>query len=200
MNSISFFGFLKKYLFILSLIFCVQIGFGQDYYHAFGGQYDFGIFETTYIDLGGFTQSTTQTPFTPGVFYKATLALSNNFAVSGYPFVGISGEFGSFGSFFNVGFQVPVVAEFYLGELDDSAFFIGGGLSFGALSSSGFGSGKIFGPHFGVGGQFYITGILVGIRVAYTHGINKTKSVSDLIVEDDSKRLFTLGAYYPLGT
>jgi len=81
---------LKQSLVLVFALFLSTAAIGQDYYHGFGAQLDIRFFNKEY---GGISES--NTPGVPGIFYKATLALSDNLAVSAYPFVGFSGSFNS---------------------------------------------------------------------------------------------------------
>ncbi len=174
-------------------IFCCNFAYSQGYYHGFGAQFNYGIFsqESTF-------SSSTSTPSVPGVFYKATYAFSEKFAVSAYPFIGFSGSASSRnGTTGSVGIQLPIVAELYFGEIDASNFFLGAGFSYASIGSTDFGSGKVFGPQISAGGQFELVGRLLGVRAGYSFGLNKT----DGIIEStkDSHNVISVGVYYLLG-
>lgn len=191
----------KAKLFALSLFFTFTVSstFAQDYYQGIGAQIDAGLFSLEVDSPTIGTYSETSNPAVPGVFYKATLAFSDVFAVSAYPFVGLFVDTNSrSGGTASVGVSLPVLAELYLGEFDDSAFIVGGGFAFAALGSAGEGGGSIIGPQVSLGGQFPLQGRLIGLRAAYTFGLNNPNSdVAD--VTKDSANLLSLGFYYVLG-
>ena len=176
------------------LVFCAMFSssYGQGFYHGIGGQYNVGTFK-----LSTTSSSSSTSIAVPGVFYKATLALSEKFAVSAYPFLGFSGSAdsrtGATGSF---GLQLPVVAELYFGEIDESCFFVGGGLSYASVGSSEAGSGNVFGPQISLGGQFEISRNLIGIRLAFSPGLNKSDEIAGIEYTKDSRSMLSLGAYY----
>jgi len=183
-------------LFAFCLIFSssISISFAQEYYHGFGAQIDIATFT---VEIGSFSETTA--PAVPGVFYKATLAFSDQFAISAYPFIGLRGSSNSqTGSSGSVGVSLPILAEIYLGDIDDSAFIVGGGFAFAALGATGEGGGSVVGPQVSVGGQFPLQGRLIGLRAGYTFGLNKPNSNIPEVTKD-SASLISLGLYYVLG-
>ena len=169
--------------------------YGQSYHHAIGGQIAVGFFKhenSAFLDESN--------PYVPGAVYKATLLLSDNFGVSAYPFVGLSGSANSrSGASGSIGIELPVVAEMYLGDIEDNCFFFGAGISYGFLGDSYSGSGSVFGPQVGLGGQFEIQGQLIGARASFTYGLNKSDKVGGLEWTTDSNNLVSLAAFYVLG-
>jgi len=168
----------------------------QDYYHAAGVQYSLGIFNIDYNSPSGGSSDLTVAGV-PGVFYKSTLAFTDHFAVSAYPFIGLSLNMNSMsGASGSLGIELPVLAELYFGDLDDLCFFAGTGMSWSYVNNEGYG-GSIFGPQFEIGGQFDYMRNIVGARLAFTYGINKTKlDIANAVFTKDSKSLFSLGVYY----
>jgi len=188
----------KSLMLVVLFIINSNFSYGQEFYHGIGGQIDYGLFNLEYNSANS-NFSELSTPYVPGVFYKATLALTDQLAVSAYPFLGISGSVNSrSGSSLSIGVQIPVVAELYLGDIDDRNFFVGAGLSFASLGDSEYGSGKAFGPQLSIGGQFYVANNqLIGVRLAYTHGLNKTPNISEVDeVIKDTHGVISLGAFY----
>jgi len=172
----------------------------QDYYHGGGGAVNYAIYSLSYSSPTE-NYSGTSGAAVPGIFYKATLGLTDNFAISAYPFIGFAGSAnsrtGGSGSF---GVELPINAELWLGSMDDGAFFLGGGFNMAFMATSGYGGGSIVGPQFALGGQFTIQDRLVGIRVGYTHGINSTKiDDSTITISKDKKFMLGFGAYYQFG-
>jgi hypothetical protein len=191
---------MKSILTLILFLFAVN-SFGQDYYHGLGCQYSIGLynleFTSPFLNYSGSVATAQQ-----GVFYKATLAFSDNLAVSAYPFLGINMTISSrTGGTGFLGFELPVNAEFFLGDLDDGCFFVGAGLSYAYLTTSSDIQGEgVFGPQIALGGQFNLKDNLYGIRAAYTIGINSTKlDVANANVTEDSKSLISGGIYFLLG-
>lgn len=193
----------------LTILFTLSLGLisfqaqAQDYYHGTGGQIDNSIQKITY-SVGGSSQEETGGAAAPGVFYKATLALSDNFAISAYPLIGLNfssnSRTGSSGSF---SFQIPVAAELWFGDYDDGAFFVGAGFSYSSISTSSTWSSsnaKTFGPQLSIGGQLPLNNSCYGVRLAYTHGLNKlvddASGIEDL---KETNALISLGVYYLFG-
>ncbi|MEN8928281.1 MAG: hypothetical protein ABF242_10735 [Flavobacteriales bacterium] len=163
---------MKKTILILATVVLGFTGISQDFYHGAGAQMYVGLFETPSSSITG--GSTEVLPI-PGAFYKATLDFDEVFALSAYPFVGLAFQAdaatGTGGGYFGAG--VPVLIEKYFGDVDDECFYIGVGAEAAFVTATGFESGLVVGPTAGVGGQFYFRDNLVGIRAAYTFGVNK---------------------------
>ncbi len=180
----------------------------QDYFHGVGAQVNYGLFRLDYTS-STVNSSDLVLASVPGIVYKASLGFeinnSLNFAVSSYPFIGfnlsLNSQSGGVGSF---GAELPVLGELYIGDLDDGCFFIGAGLSAAFLAASdvwgGAAAGPILGPQFDIGGQFNLRNRLVGIRLAYTYGLNNTRNVpSDITINTDKRSMVALGGYYVIG-
>ncbi len=161
---------MKKMIFVILTMTSLSAS-SQDYYHAIG----VGALSGYYIEPNSFTGA-----FTYGINYKASLGWEvgrdNAFAISAYPFLGITGAFSSRdGARGSLGFELPVNGEYYFGEIDDKNFFLGAGINIMSVrDSEGFG-GRIFGPNIGIGGNFEMFGQPIGIRLGYTLGVNKPK-------------------------
>lgn len=186
-------------LVILLCVFATQTQ-AQTYHHAYGAQIDFGIIDQEYTNFGGELISNKEFPTIPGVMYKATLEFSDNFAVSAYPFLGFYANFNTVsGGEGGIGFQIPAVAELYFGDLDDVCFIAGGGLAYSYINASNSGTGSVFGPQLALGGQFEWQRRLIGLRLAYTHGIQSLGDNPDMAFSKDNRRLFTLSVYNVIG-
>lgn len=190
----------KRVFLLLSIVVSSFKVSAQEYYHGFGGAADYVIFKLVYSSP---TESVNYTGgiAVPGVFYKATLGLADHFGISAYPFLGLSfsanSQTGSSGSF---GISLPIAAELYAGDMDDACFIAGAGFSYTFLASSYSGSGSVVGPMLQVGGQFNLREKLVGIRLSYTIGLNKSKfDDSSITVTTDKRSMLSIGFYYPLG-
>lgn len=199
---------MKKILLGVGLLLCTGIAKAQDYYQGIGAQVNYGIFSLSYSDTYQNYSGTTGAAV-PGIFYKASLAFdisrSTNFAISSYPFVGLNANFNSMsGASGSFGAELPILGEIYFGDLDDPCFFMGAGFSAAYLASSdvwgGASAGPILGPQVDIGGQFEFQGRMVGLRAAYTYGLNNTRNVaSDVNITKDTRWMLGLGAYYVLG-
>jgi len=190
----------KRYFIVMALFFVIQQANAQDYYHATGLQINYGIFSEKMVGTG--ENVSTEAAAVPGAFYKASLAFdagrSSSFVISAYPFIGLSGTLNSgsgLSSGGSIGAELPILGEFYFGDLDDPSFFFGAGFSAAFLGTSGYGSGFILGPQADIGGQFYLQDRLIGLRFAYTYGINSGSSLTT----KRSANMLSLGFYYPFG-
>lgn len=189
-----------KLIIILAVALNTETVKAQDYYHGLGGQYSIGSYKLDYNSPTTIYSGETATGI-PGIFYKATLGFSDNFAVSAYPFLGFNlsanSQTGGSGS---LGIELPINAELYLGTMDEGAFFIGAGFTYAFLTSSFSGGGTIMGPQFALGGQFYLKERLYGLRAAYTIGINEAKvDEPGAVITLDKKSMFSIGVYYLFG-
>lgn len=191
-------SFMKKLILSIALSFSF-LSNAQDYYHGIGLQYNMGIFNYSYVSPG-LNYSFSGAMGVPGIVYKSSLAFeagrSSNFAISAYPFLGfmLNNTTGSY-----LGAELPILAEFVKGDLDDQCFFIGAGFSFSYLNAGGDG-GAIVGPQIGLGGQFEFRDNLVGLRGSYTYGVNKGNYIpADATSHTDKKMMIAVGIYYLLG-
>jgi hypothetical protein len=177
---------------VLFVFLSLSFGFfAQEFSQSVGGQVLVGTFQKESV----FGESNDIT-LVPGIVYKATLGFeltsNKSFAVSAYPFFGLyyNSNFGGY-----AGVQVPIMAEFYFGEIEDNNFNVGLGLAWGHITQGGSG-GSVFGPQVAVGGQVYFLDRMVGVRTAYTLGLNKSKD--DFYFRDD-RRMFSISLLYPIG-
>src|SRR5688572_1489295 len=160
MNFIRYKAVLKmsiRLFFILGLGMASANSFAQDYYHGIGLQYSTGVYKLDYrspsVDYSGVAVAGV-----PGGFYKATICFGGKLAFSSYPFLGmnIGGSSRTGLGSGSLGFELPLNAELFFGEMDDEAFFIGAGYNSAFLASTSSGGGKIAGPQLAIGGQFYV--------------------------------------------
>ena len=98
----------------------------------------------------------------------------------------------------SLGYQLPVLAELYLGDIDDKNFHFGLGFSYGAAAYAGDG-GVVLGPIVGIGGQFELQDKLIGVRGTYTLGLNKSEGFEAGNGFSESRSMIGLGIYYLLG-
>lgn len=196
---------LRKHFLLMTLALATSFkATSQDYFHGFGAMANLGFYQLDYNytnSNGTGSVSSTSGASVPGIFYKATLGFGDILAVSAYPFLGfnlsVNSQTGSSGG---IGISLPINLEFHAGDLDDACFFGGAGFNYTFLASSESGGGPIMGPEFELGGQFNFREKLVGLRAAYTIGINDTNlDVTGATITKDKKSLFTFGVYYVLG-
>ncbi|MDB3907001.1 hypothetical protein N9355_05990 [Crocinitomicaceae bacterium] len=186
---------MKKLLIVVGIILMGNTAKAQDYYHGLGGQINYGLFVSQGSTIGAYV---------PGFVYKATLGFDGgrgpSFGLSAYPFAGLSFNTAAGSS---LGAELPIVGEVHFREFDDRDFFIGAGFSASFTAGDGDfggGGGSILGPQLSLGGQFEAAGRLLGLRFAYTYGVNRNKTTDLLGVESLTKKsLFSLGAYYLFG-
>ncbi|MBL4703540.1 MAG: hypothetical protein JKY54_03405 [Flavobacteriales bacterium] len=202
LNSITL--TLKNIFLILVLWAMSFCSTSQTFYFGIGGQVDYASFNTQYLSGTG-SYSNSSIIMVPGINAKATLSITSNdfmnFAVSSYPFLGISlstnSQTGGSNSF---GIEIPINAELYLGDMEWGCFFIGAGWTFARLSSSYYGGRTITGPQADIGAQFAIGDRITGIRLSYTNGVNKTKVDDPTIsIMSERKTMITIGGYYLIG-
>ena len=190
---------MKKSILALMCFACVGIAKAQDYYHGIGIQANIGLFSA---------QVNASDPLDkdriglPGAFYKATLAFeidrSLNFAVSTYPLIGMSGSYNtqtgaSPGA--SLGFELPLLAEVYFGDIEENCFFVGAGFSASFMTST-YGSGSIIGPQAELGGKFMIVDLEIGLRATYTLGVNTPGFAKSY--EKYGNNQFAIGFFYGL--
>jgi hypothetical protein len=191
-----------KKIFLIGLIglssLCAK---AQEYRHGAGVQYNLGLFSLSYTNengSGGY--SGTEGVGVPGLVYRASLGFEAGDALisaTAYTFIGLMYNSQSGGYF---GAELPILAELTLGDPDETCFFVGAGASAAFLATSGIGSGSILGPQFDLGGQFVFRDQIIGVKFAYTYGLNKFKlSQDDYIVSKNRKQMFSFGVYYQFG-
>lgn len=193
--------FVKRCLLLCTVIMISLSSKSQNYYHGIGGQMNYGIYNILYSNGAG-TYTSQAGTIIPGGVYKATYSFTDNdflnIAVSGYPFLGLNISASSqFGASYQIGVELPLDLEIYLGNMEEGCFFIGGGWSFAFLSSNYFGGGPIIGPQANIGVQFPLRGRVTGIRLSMTTGINASKTDDPAItILSDKKSMITIGGYY----
>jgi hypothetical protein len=163
----------------------------QDFHHGIGAQ----------ILIGSHKLNDVREYFpAPAIMYKATLGfdLSENkfFAVSAYPCFGLNYQSNGYQSSTYIGYQLPILGEIYLGDIDDINFNAGLGFSYGSISYDE-SKNTVIGPVFNIGGQFYFRESLVGVRASYTLGLNKGVEVGSYSTQSPS--MFGVGLYYLFG-
>lgn len=170
----------------------------QEYYQAVGFQSNLRFHNAPNdFDLGS----------SWGLFYKGTYALDRpvypRVAFSAYPSIGIGFSFDGP----KLDLQLPVAAEVYIGDIDDLNFFAGLGFCAGLVPKlyddttiDPYGSsldGPVIGPQISVGTQFDTYFYLVGIRTAFTYGLNRDKTTDEFgMVSQVRRSMLTIGAFF----
>ncbi len=192
---------MKKIILSITL-FLGMNSYAQDYYHAIGAAYNIGLYKLDYNSVSQNESLSSSSAVGAGlIVYKSTLAFemsrSSSFAVSAYP--GVGGYYNS-RTGGSLAYQLPVLGEFYFGDVDDANFNFGAGFFYGGIFSSDATGGTIMGPQVSIGGQFEFRDQLVGLRGYYTYGFNKSKDIpADATDVVDSKSLFGISLHYLLG-
>ena len=193
------------WLTLLSLVFASFPGNAlkaQKYYHGVGVNVDQQYYELEYRARGTEFEITSKL-FLPGIFYKSTLALTDRFAISAYPFVGV--YFASNSptlALGTIGLQIPIIAEYYFaGSIEGQCYFGGLGMTYSFIIDEGdpMGHGTVVGPQLSIGGQFDLGGRIVGLRGGLAYALNRfnfSEPVHD--VQVDKRYLVTAGVYFPL--
>jgi len=194
-------SFLKRSILFGTILALSAVSSAQNYYQGIGAQLDYGSYNILYTNsLGTFTERSAT--IIPGGVYKGTYSITDNdflnIAGSIYPFLGLNVSSSTqWGSSYSIGFEIPLDFEIYLGDMEEGCFFFGAGFTFGFLSSNYFGGGPIIGPQADVGFQFPLAGRITGVRVAWTTGINSSKTDDPTItILSDKKNMLSVGGYY----
>ncbi|WP_027420707.1 hypothetical protein [Crocinitomix catalasitica] len=191
---------MKKIILALLCLTFTGLIKAQDYYHALGIQANIGLFAAQVNPLDDLEK---EPVIVPGLFYKATLAFEinrdMNFAVSAYPFIGMSGSINSQSGASegtSIGAEFPLLAELYFGDIEQNCFFVGVGFSASVMAST-YGSGSTVGPQFDLGGQFEIKEKIIGLRAAFTLGLNTPGFASTYTKYKNNQ--VSVGLYYLFG-
>lgn len=189
---------MKKIIFSI-LLLSTGSSFAQDYYHGIGGAGHMLYLKESYTNENG-SGSYSGISGVPLIVYKATLGFDisrkSNFGISAYPGAGffVNTQTGGY-----AGFQLPIVGEYYMGDIDDACFYFGGGFDVNGTFTSGSTGGIVMGPHVDLGGQFEFRDQLIGLRLGYTYGINKPKTPIGVTDYKATKMTINIGAYYVIG-
>ena len=169
-------------IFVFCLGFSIHIK-SQEYYQGVGGQGIIGI--SDYLYRNASTLDTSYGGGAYGIFgfyYQASLVFDagfdNQLAISAYPFVGLSLN--------SVGYEIPLLAEFYFGEIDDYNFHFGAGYTYCQIFDYGT-NNILFGPLFEVGGMFPFRMETMGLKLNFAF---------DPDIKDRTKELSTIGGFH----
>jgi hypothetical protein len=187
---------MKKSILIFTLLFSLTAK-SQDFYNSLGIGFLAGTYNQEYTSPYSDVTSNV-TVGVPGIMYKGTLGFevsrSTSFGITLSPFLGFNYN-NQGGSYF--GFQIPLMGEFYFGDIDDNCFYLGGGFSYGNVKDSSDDGGPVLGPILGLGGQLEIADRIIGLRANYTFGVNKESDIpSGWEYTKDSRGMFSVSLYY----
>jgi hypothetical protein len=190
-------------IFFLTLSFIAFESSAQEYKHGFGAQMNLFSFQETYTDATGLHNPVGAVAI-PGLLYKASIGFDINktrtlrLSAVTYAFLGFNINTATGG---DLGVEVPLLAEFFLGDIDYFGGFLGVGGSFSYTAVSGFGNGIVIGPQIEGGLQFPIFERVVAVKLAYTYGLNKpsTGLYTNRVYTKDQRSLFSIGMMYIFG-
>lgn len=164
-----------KSIIVLCFITLLSIdAHAQRFKHGLGAQLNITSFKESYTDISGL-YNPVATAFVPGIVYKANLGFkltrdgSVTFSISSYPFIGYSSSESTGGY---LGAEIPLLAEFYFGDVDYFGAFVGVGASYYFSTYPGFGNGNVIGPQIEGGLQFPMGERVIAAKLAYTFGLN----------------------------
>jgi hypothetical protein len=137
------------------------------------------------------------------VTYKASLGFDisrkQTFGLTAYPSLG--GSIGIDG--INLSYALPIAAEYYFGDIDDTHFKLGLGATYAKVNYSGdyfSTTTNVFGPTVSTGFQFEIRDKLTEINLNYTYGLTASSAVpSGATVTKDVNHGFAVHVLYQLG-
>ncbi len=164
-----------RLIFLTLIFYCIALNplKAQYYKNGLGVQINITTLNESYSDAYGTVSSKKSFPI-PGLAYKAAFGfeLTRNVTLSlaSYPFLGFTYNTQTGGYF---GAEVPLLGEFFFGDVDWFGGFIGAGGTFSYAAITNYGSGVVIGPQLEGGVQFPFGSRVVAVKLAYTHGLNK---------------------------
>jgi hypothetical protein len=193
---------------IKSILFLILLGIlpsanvaAQSFKHGVGLQANIFSFKEAYTDNTGINYPVLTT-VTPGFVYKASLGFNINrdltLSLATYPFIGIypKGETNGY-----LSAEIPLLAEFFYGDLDYFGGFIGLGGTFAYTKIPGFGDGNVIGPQIVAGLQFPLQDQVVEAKLAYTYGLNdpSINAFPNRVYTKADRSIFSLSLIYMFG-
>ena len=192
---------MKQLLLALGLLFASQTVQAQDFYHSLGVGYFGSVVQYAYSDafenVDGFLIGSM-----PLATYKASIGFDisrkQTFALSAYPSLGgtLSRETRNFG------FALPIAAEMYFGDIDDTHFKMALGATYARISYDGdyyYQLASVFGPSVGIGYQAEIKDKLIEINANYVYGLTSSPMIpAGATVTKDVNHGFSVQILYSL--
>ena len=172
----------------------------QEFKHGVGAQLDIFSFKESYIDITGLNHPVSVSAI-PGLVYKASLSVyaSKNrhlhISLASYPFIGyyITSTDAS-----KIVAEIPLLVEFFYGDLDYFGGFVGVGASYAHSAIPNFGDGTVIGPQIEGGVQFPLDGKVFAAKLAYTYGLNDPSEAlfPDRTYSKSDRGIFSMGLIY----
>jgi hypothetical protein len=192
---------MKQLLLSLGLLFASQTVQAQDFNHSVGVGYFGSVVQYAYSDALEDVDATLIGSM-PLATYKASLGFDisrkQTFALSAYPSLGgtLSRETRNFG------FALPIAAEMYFGDIDDTHFKMALGATFARIRYDSFfytEVASVFGPSVGIGYQTEIKDKLIEINANYVYGLTSSPMIPEgATVTKDVNHGFSVQFLYSL--
>ncbi|MFT5819103.1 MAG: hypothetical protein ACI8ZM_000325 [Crocinitomix sp.] len=192
-----------KFLFILLALLSTNDGLTQVFKHGVGAQLEIFSFKDSYTNGTGLNNPVSVSPI-PGLVYKASLSMyvsktrHLHISLTSYPFIGYYGN--AIGASKLVA-EIPLLVEFFYGDIDYFGGFAGIGASYAYSAIPNFGDGTVFGPQIEGGVQFPFAGQVLAAKLAYTYGLNDPGAVAfpDRTYSKSERGIFSVGLLYVFG-
>ncbi len=176
---------------------------GQVFKHGVGAQLDIFSFKESYTDVTGLNHPVSVSAI-PGLVYKASLSLyasktrHSHISIASYPFIGY---YANSIDASKLAFEVPLLVEFFYGDIDYFGGFFGVGASYAQSAIPNFGDGTVFGPQIEGGLQFPIDGKVIAAKLAYTYGLNDPSEslFPERTYTKSDRGIFSIGLIYVFG-
>jgi hypothetical protein len=193
-----------KTIFILCFITLFSIDAdGQVFKHGVGAQLDVFSFKDSYTDVTGANNPVLVAPI-PGLVYKASLSMyvsktrHLHISLASYPFIG---HYGNSTGASKLVAEIPLLVEFYYGDIDYLAGFAGVGASYAFSAIPGHGDGIVVGPQIEGGVQFPFADQVLSAKLAYTYGLNDPGAVAfpNRTYSKSDRGIFSISLMYVFG-
>ena len=173
----------------------------QDYYHSLGlgfiGSINHVIYSDQFENVDSWLVGSA-----PLASYKACLGFDisrkQTFGLTAYPSLGGSIGLGGI----DLSFALPVAAELYFGDVDDTHFKLGLGATYARVNYSSeyySSSTNVFGPTISTGFQFEIRDKLTEFNLSYTYGLTRSSAIpTGATVTKDVNHGFAVHVLYDL--
>jgi hypothetical protein len=172
---------MKTLLLSIGVLFAAQSAQAQDFYHSLGLGYFGSVVQYAYSNSLEDVDATLVGSM-PLATYKASLGFDisrkQTFALTAYPSLG--GTLGR--ETRNFGFALPIAAEMYFGDIDDTHFKVALGATFARISYDSYyytEVASVFGPSVGIGYQTEIKDQLIEINANYVYGLTSSPMIPD---------------------
>lgn len=191
-------------IFFVSVVFLVSSQLNaQVFKHGVGAQVDIFSFKDTYTDMTGLNNPV-QVSAIPGLVYKASLSMyvsktrHLHISLASYPFLGY---YSNANEQSNLAVELPLLVEFYYGDIDYFGGFVGLGGAYAYSAIPNFGDGIVIGPQIEGGVQFPFAGQVLAAKLGYTYGLNDPGPAAfpDRNYTKSDRGVFSMGLIYVFG-